>query len=63
MTSKIPLFALFVGLAVIARTFIHAADPAQSIADWPQWARASLQANSTRALGQSPKVKLAEPGA
>jgi hypothetical protein len=61
MTSKIPLFALFVGLAVIAGAFIHAADdPAKSIDDWPQWARTSLHASSTRALGQSPKTKLAE---
>jgi hypothetical protein len=61
MTSKIPLFALYVGLAVIAWTFIHAADdPAKSAADWPQWARTSLHTSSTHAVGQSPKAKLAD---
>ena len=61
MTPKIPPFALCVGLAVIAWTFIHAADaPAKSIADWPQWARTFLHTNSTHALGQSPKTKLAD---
>ncbi len=61
MISKIPLLALWIGFAVIASAFSYAADDsAKSTVDWPQWARTSLHNSSTHALGQSPKVKLAD---
>jgi hypothetical protein len=60
MTSKVPLYTLWIGFVVIAWTAIHAAgDPSKS-ADWPQWARTSLHTSSTQAVGQNPKTKLAD---
>jgi hypothetical protein len=60
MTSKVPLYTLWIGFALIAWTLIHAADSPAKSTDWPQWARTSLHTSSTQALGQNPKTKLAD---
>lgn len=61
MISRVPVFALFIGLTLVAWTAVHAADdPAKSRTDWPQWARTSLHNSSSQSVGQSPNAKLAD---
>src|ERR1700678_4060806 len=60
MTAKIRIVALCVGFGAIAWTLISAQDAGSTIPDWPQWGRTSLHDSSTQAVGQAPKVKLAD---